>query len=126
MNRRRGVRAKAQSGLRIHVLDSLRGVEAEGLRVEVFRLGQRAEKRCSGRLGTDGALVDPALRGGGLEAGEYEVVFHLGEYYRGMEPEGSKPPFLESVTLRLGITDPKCFYDLPLRISRAGICMARV
>jgi len=126
MNRRRGVRTKAQAGLRIHVLDSLRGAVAEGLRVEVFRLGQRAAKRCSGRLGADGALADPALRGGGLEAGEYEVVFHLGEYYRRIEPGGSKPSFLESVTLRLGIADPKCFYDLPLRISPAGICMARV
>lgn len=126
MKRRRGVLPKAQAGLRIHVLDALRGAEAEGLRVEVFRLGQRAEKRCSGRLGTDGALVDPALGDGGLEAGEYEVVFHLGEYYRGTEPGGSKPPFLESVTLRFGIADPKRSYDLPLRINPAGICMAGV
>jgi 5-hydroxyisourate hydrolase len=126
LNRRRGARPKAQAGLRIHVLDALRGAEAEGLRVEVFRLGQRAEKRCSGRLGTDGALADPALSGGGLEAGEYEVVFHLGEYYRGTQRGGSKPSFLESVTLRLGIADPKCSYDLPLRINPAGICMAGV
>jgi 5-hydroxyisourate hydrolase len=126
MNRRRGARTNRQSGLRIHVLDSLRGAVAEGLRVEVFRLGQRAEKRCSGRLGTDGALVDAALLGRGLAAGEYEIVFHLGEYYRGTEREGSKPPFLESVTLRLGIADPKRSYDLPLRITPAGICMPGV
>ncbi len=126
MNRRHGACAGAQAGLRIQVLDAQRGAVAEGLRVEVFRLGQRAEKRCSGRLGTDGALVDPALLGGSLEAGEYEVVFHLGEYYRGVEPAGSKPPFLESVTLRLGIADPGCSYDLPLRIKPAGICMAGV
>ena len=126
MNRRRGELAKTRAGLRIHVLDMLRGVVAEGLRVEVFRLGHRAEKRYSGRLGSDGALDDPAVLDGGLEVGEYEVVFHLGEYYRGIKSGGSKAPFLESVTLRLGVADPKCLYDLPLRINPAGICMAGV
>lgn len=116
--------AGAQAGLRIHVLDSLRGVVAEGLWVEVFRLGRGAEKRCSGRLGVDGALVDPALHGKGFEAGEYEIVIHLGEYYRGLEPEESEHPFFECVTLRLEIADQGRPYDLPLRINPAGICMA--
>ena len=125
MTPRRRKRA-VQAGLRIHVRDVLRGTVAEGLRVEVFRLGQGAEKRCSGRLGTDGALVDPALRRPSLEAGEYEVVFHLGEYYRGTEATGASAPVLESVTLRLGIADPKRAYELPLRINPFGICMPGV
>ncbi|HEV8096827.1 MAG TPA: hydroxyisourate hydrolase [Burkholderiales bacterium] len=108
------------AGLRIEVLDALRGAVAEGLRVEIFRLGQDAEKRCSSRLGTDGALVDAAL-----DVGEYEIVFHLGEYYRAVD-RGSRQPLLESVTLRLGIGDPQCSYDLPLRISPSGICMPGV
>lgn len=116
--------AGTQAGLRIHVLDSLRGDVAEGLRVEVFRLGRGAEKRCSGRLGGDGALVDPALQGNGFEAGEYEIVFHLGEYYRDLEREESKLPFFESVTLRLEIADQGSPYNLPLRINPVGICMA--
>jgi 5-hydroxyisourate hydrolase-like protein (transthyretin family) len=126
VKRRRAAHAKPHSGLRIHVLDALRGSTAEGLRVEVFRLGQMAAKRCSGRLGPDGALDDPALFGSGLESGEYEIVFHLGEYYRELGSEGSTPSFLESVTLRLGIADPAYSYDLPLRINPAGICMAGV
>jgi 5-hydroxyisourate hydrolase len=115
-----------QAGLRIHVQDVLRGTVAEGLRVEVFRLGQAAEKRCSGRLGTNGALVDRALRRPRLKAGEYEVVFHLGEYYSGIEAAGVSAPVLESVTLRLGITDTKRAYELPLRINPFGICMPGV
>lgn len=114
------LRTSARPGLRIEVLDALRGAVAEGLRVEIFRLGQDAEKRCSGRLGTDGALVDRAL-----EAGEYEIVFHLGEYYRAID-RGSRQPVLESVTLRLGIADTKCAYELPLRINPFGICMPGV
>jgi 5-hydroxyisourate hydrolase len=122
MKPRRRKRA-VQAGLRIHVQDVLRGTVAEGLRVEVFRLGQAAEKRCSGTLGTNGTLVDPALRRPGFGAGEYEVVFHLGEYYRGIELAATRAPVLESVTLRLGIADTKCAYELPLRINPFGICM---
>ena len=118
------MRPRAQAGLRIHVLDALRGSVAEGMLVEVFRLGQRAEKRCSGRLGADGELVDAALYGDRLDMGEYEVVLHLGEYYRGIEHDGSNPLILESVTLRLGIDAPGHCYELPMRINPSGICMA--
>jgi 5-hydroxyisourate hydrolase len=126
MSRRRGALARPKAGLRIHVLDTLRGAAAEGLRVEVFRLGQGAEKCCSGRVGTDGALAGAALRGDSLGAGEYEVVFHLGEYYRGIGTGGSPPPVLESVTLRLGIADAERSYELPLHIKPSGICMPGV
>jgi 5-hydroxyisourate hydrolase len=118
----RGLPNSAQPGLRIRVFDTLRGAAAEGLRVELFRLGQGAEKRGSARLGADGALVDWPL-----DAGEYEVVVHLGEYYRrGIKDDGSRQPFLESVTLRLGIADPRSSCDLPLRIAPFGICMPGV
>jgi 5-hydroxyisourate hydrolase-like protein (transthyretin family) len=113
-----GLRTEAQPGLRIRVFDALRDAAADGLRVEVFRLGQDAEKRCSGRIGSDGALVDPDLHGG-----EYEVVVHLGEYYRGFADGRARDSFLESVTLRLCIADPQRSCELPLRITPAGICM---
>jgi 5-hydroxyisourate hydrolase len=120
------MRPRAQSGLRIHVLDALSGTEAEGLRVEVFRLGQRAEKRCSGRLGADGVLADAALCAVGLESGEYEIVFHLGEYYRVMGCGDAAPPCLQSVTLRLAIADSLSSCEMPLRIKPGGICMVSV
>jgi 5-hydroxyisourate hydrolase len=110
--------AEARPGLRIEVFDTLRAAVAEGLRIEVFRLGQDAEKRCSGRIGADGALVDP-----GLDAGEYEVVVHLGEYYRGLADARPAPSFLESVTLRLCIADAQRSCDVPLRITPSGVCM---
>jgi 5-hydroxyisourate hydrolase len=113
----------ARASLRIHVLDSARGAVAEGLLVEVLRLGQDAEKRFSGRLGADGRPVDPDRRASRLEPGEYEVVFHLGDYYRARGVDGLGPSVLQSVTLRLGIADAQLAYDLPLRISPSGIRM---
>jgi len=112
----RGLPTEVQPGLRIRVFDAMREEAADGLRVEVFRLGQGAEKRCSGRIGADGVLVDS-----GLHAGEYEVVVHLGEYYRRIAAERS---FLESVTLRICIDDPRRPCDVPLRITQHGICIA--
>jgi 5-hydroxyisourate hydrolase len=126
MNRQHARRAGNNAGLRIHVLDTTRGTVAEGLRVEVFLLGKRAEKRCSGRVGPDGSLEDPALCRSRLVAGEYEVVFHVGEYFRGRKGNAPSAPLLEGVTLRLGIFEPDRAPDLPLRISPSGICMAGV
>ena len=100
------------------MFDSLRGACAEGLRVELFRLGRDAAKRCSVRLGSNGALGDPSL-----DAGEYEVEIHLGEYYGAIESADPARPFLQSVKLRLGIAEPHGSYDLSLRITPFGICM---
>lgn len=113
-----GLHTKAQPGLRVQVFDATREAVADGLRVEVFRLGQGAEKRCSGRIGPDGVLVDPDLH-----AGEYEVVVHLGEYYREVAREDAERSLLESVTLRLSIADPRRTCEVPLRITPHGICM---
>ncbi len=115
---KRGLQAEAQPGLRVHVLDARREAAADGLRIEVFRLGQGAEKRCSGRIGTDGLLVDPDLH-----AGEYEVVVRLGEYYRAAARDGAGASLLESVTLRLCVADANRSCDVPLRITPHGISM---
>lgn len=123
MNEQPARRARGDARLRIHVLDTVRGSVAEGLRVEIFLLGKGAEKRCSGRVGADGTMADPALGRMRLEAGEYAVVFHVGEYYRGIESGAPRAPLLEGVTLRLAISSPDRLHDLPLRISPSGICM---
>lgn len=126
MSETHGARAQARASLRIRVLDSLRGTDAEGLVIEIFRLGQGAEKRFSGKLGANGRLVDPESRASGLEPGEYEVAFHLGDYYRRLGGRGQVPPVLQSVTLRLKIVDASLACELPLRISPLGICMTGV
>ena len=113
-----GLQTEAQPGLRVHVFDAQRESVAEGLRVEVFRLGQDAEKRCSARIGATGVVADPDLH-----AGEYEVVIHLGEYYRAAAGDGADASLLESVTLRLYIADAQRSCDVPLRITPHGICM---
>lgn len=115
---KRGLPAEAQPGLRVHVFDVRREAAADGLRIEVFRLGQDAEKRCSGRIGLDGLLVDPDLH-----AGEYEVVIHLGEYYRRDDGINAGASLLESVTLRLCVADANRSCEVPLRITPHGICM---
>jgi 5-hydroxyisourate hydrolase-like protein (transthyretin family) len=117
----RSLPSEAQPSLRVHVFDVPREAAAAGLRVEIFRLGQDAQKRCSGRIGADGVLVDPELH-----AGEYEVVVHLGAYYRSTGNDCAAASLLESVTLRLCIADLQRSCDVSLRITPLGICMPGV
>ena len=112
-----------RAGLRIQVLDANLGTVAQGLRVDVFLLGQKAEKLCSGKVGPDGEVNDPTLTGARLAAGDYEVVFHVGDYYRALDRNAAPVPFLEDVTLRLGIHDSARCYYLPLEIGPSSFSM---
>ena len=72
--------------LRIEVLDATNNRAATGMRVDVFTLGARARKICGGVVDADGVVDAPVLATAPLAGGEYEVVFHIGEYFRGHEP----------------------------------------
>lgn len=86
--------------LSTHVLDVATGRPAGGVRVS---LGTRT-------LTTDdnGRIGD--LSNGGLEAGDYRLVFEIGLYF------GSAPHLFETVTLEVKITEAR-HYHVPLLIS---------
>lgn len=103
--------------LTTHVLDTVRGRPAAGMSVELFRLdggSRRALKTVE--TNADGRTDEPLLEGDGLEAGEYEIVFGVGEYFAGFE-NVSDPPFLGRVPVRFSLADPSAHYHVPLLTS---------
>ncbi len=103
--------------LTTHVLDTARGRPAAGMRLELARLsGGAREVLKAVRTNSDGRTDEPLLGQEEFETGEYEIVFHVGEYYAGAEGVPD-PPFLDRVPMRFGIADPLAHYHVPLLTS---------
>ena len=102
--------------LRIEVLDATSSRAATGMRVDVFTLGARARKICGGVVDADGVVDAPVLASEPLASGEYEVVFHIGEYFRGHAGFEASSPHLDTVPFRFATTGEQG-YVLPVRVS---------
>lgn len=115
----------SETGLAIHVVDATRGAVAAGLRVEVYFLGERAAKLCSGEVGAGGLVEDPVLASEAIVPGEYEIVFHVGEFYRKRSVAAAANPSLDAVPFRFGIANASQLCRLPVRVSPWGFAAGR-
>ncbi len=106
--------------LTTHVLDTAHGRPAAGMRIELFAAGRERGPLVSMRTDADGRCPGPLLEGAGLEAGVYELVFHIGTYFRDAGAALSDPPFLDVVTVRFGVADADGHYHVPLLVSPFG------
>lgn len=106
--------------LTTHVLDTAHGRAGAGIQVELYaadvgrRLVRTVTTNRDGR--TDAALAE----GDELEAGAWELVFHVGEYFRRAGVALPDPPFLDQVVIRVGIASPEAHYHVPLLVSPWG------
>ncbi len=107
------------SGISIHVVDVSRGIVAAGMRVEVERVSPARVPVCSGTIAPNGLLDEPAL-GARFDAGVFEAVFYVADYYRRASIKLPQVPFLEIVTYRFGVADPAQHYHLPFKVTPWG------
>jgi 5-hydroxyisourate hydrolase len=106
--------------LTTHVLDTARGCPAEGLRIELFRLEDGAPVHLRSLVtNADGRTDSPILPEDEFRVGEYELVFHAGDYLdrTGAPPED--PRFLDLVPIRFGMSEAT-HYHVPLLLSPFG------
>lgn len=107
------------TGLTTHVLDAAHGIPAEGLRIDLYRLdGEGREKLKTVTTNNDGRVDGgPLLIGDSFKAGQYELVFHAGDYLRGKGVVLPEPAFLDMIPIRFGIADESGHYHVPLLLS---------
>jgi 5-hydroxyisourate hydrolase len=109
------------AGLSTHVLDTSRGLPAAGVRVELHRLnGSSREPISEATTNAQGRTDAPLLTGERLEPGQYELTFHVGDYFTRAGVALSTPPFLDSVVVRVGLADASGHYHVPLLVSPYG------
>ncbi len=107
--------------LTTHVLDTTTGRPAAGLRIDLERIdGETRHRLASVATNADGRCDAPLLQGAQLVPGNYELLFHVGDYLRGLGLTLPEPLFLDLVPIRFGIAATDQHYHVPLLVSPFG------
>src|SRR5206468_1359754 len=99
-----------------HVLDTAAGRPAAGMKVVLTRLDGTPEAVAVAVTNADGRVDRPLLEGAAFAAGHYEIMFHVGDYFRARGVSLPEPPFLDLVPLRFGVAEDT-HYHVPLLVS---------
>ncbi|MDA0981841.1 MAG: hydroxyisourate hydrolase [Proteobacteria bacterium] len=101
--------------LSTHVLDTSGGEPAAGMKIELSILeGERWRALKSTITNSDGRTDAPLLEGAAFAPGQYQLVFHVAEFFRAQGQPLPEPPFLDRVPLRFGIADASANFHVPL------------
>ena len=106
-------------GLSTHVLDTMHGCPAAGMRVALYkRDGEAATLVKALVLNADGRTPDgPLYKDGELKNGTYRLVFDVAAYFKARGATLPEPNFLDRVTLDFGVADASQHYHVPLLVS---------
>ena len=104
--------------LTTHVLDTMNGCPAAGMRVALYRLdGDTPQLLRELALDADGRAGGPLLEDDEFQAGRYRLAFEVGAYFRARGAAFPEPVFLDRVPLDFGIADASSHYHVPLLAS---------
>jgi 5-hydroxyisourate hydrolase len=103
--------------LTTHVLDTLRGRPAQGIRIELLRLeGARWNALAVAATNADGRTDGPLLSGDALVAGKYRLEFHVADYFRSVNVDDAGK-FLDVVPVEFIVADADTACHVPLLVS---------
>jgi 5-hydroxyisourate hydrolase len=97
------------NSLTTHVLDTMRGCPAAGMKIEFWSLDQSKLLKTV-ETNSDGRTDTPLLAADEMNTGNYELVFHVGDYF-------DERRFLDRVPVRFVISDAAAKYHVPLLVS---------
>ncbi|MGL4438527.1 MAG: hydroxyisourate hydrolase [Bosea sp. (in: a-proteobacteria)] len=104
--------------LSTHVLDTVNGGPAKGVRITLHRIDGEARTGLKDVLtNADGRTDEPMLIGDTYKPGTYELSFHVGAYFAAHGTAQASPPFLDVVPIRFTIAEADGHYHVPLLCS---------
>jgi 5-hydroxyisourate hydrolase len=110
--------ARSMGKLTTHVLDTANGTPAAGMRIDfaaierdALRLVNTVYTNAEGRTGA------PLLSADVMTIGEFQLTFHVADYFRRQGAALPDPPFLNRVPIRFAIADVAAHYHVPLLCS---------
>lgn len=113
------------AGVTTHVIDTARGCGAGGMSIDVFRGTGSSRTRLSGHVTTaEGRTAEWLIGNGELEAGLYELEFHIAGYYRSVAAWSSEP-FFPAACVRFRVPSPITHLHIPLLLSPWGYTVYR-
>ena len=107
--------------LSTHVLDTARGVPAQGVVVDLHLLNSQGRLAIATAVtNADGRTDAPLIDADRVEPGIYELTFHVADYFRRAGVPLADPPFLDAVVIRVGLAEAGGRYHVPLLVSPYG------
>jgi 5-hydroxyisourate hydrolase len=109
----------ARSGpgsLSTHVLNTAEGIPAEGMAVELWRMDPAPVLVTTRRTNADGRTDAPMMAQADFIPGRYELRFAVAAYFR-TRGQGAELPYLDVVTLAVGLSADQGHYHVPLLCS---------
>ena len=105
--------------LSTHVLDTMNGCPAAGMKVTLQRLeGASVETLTTVTLNTDGRNAGgPLLDAGAMAVGRYRLLFDVAAYFRARGVVLPEPAFVDVVPIDFGISDAQGHYHVPLLVT---------
>ena len=104
--------------LTTHVLDTMNGCPAAGMRVALYRVDDAGTTLLRElALDHDGRAGGPLLQGADFAPGRYRLTFAVADYFRARGAALPDPAFLDVVPLDFGIADASTHYHVPLLAS---------
>lgn len=92
-----------------HILDSVSGKSAIGIRVQLVRFNKDSSTETLFDILSDneGRIVEEVS----VQEGEYELIFHLADYFPG------DPAIVKTAVIRFSMSDKQKRYHMPLMLS---------
>ena len=106
--------------LTTHVLDTAHGCPAANVQIDLYRIDNGHHLLRSAKTNEDGRCLAALLPENEFRAGEYELIFHVGDYFAAIGETLPNPKFLDQIVLRFGIADEGQHYHVPLLVSPFG------
>lgn len=102
--------------LTVHALDTFHGSAAAGLRIDFSKLEGGSYKLVrTVTANANGRSDDPLLIGESYQAGDYELLLHVDEYFARKEAKLPTPPFLSKVPVRIRVVNIAERIHLPIQ-----------
>ena len=107
---------KVHGRLSTHVLDTCNGIPARGVKIELWELSANGDRRmiASTQTNHDGRTDQPLIGDRPVPIGQYELHFHIGDYFARAGMRQADPPFLDVVPIRFAVAEPEGHYHVPL------------
>ena len=102
--------------LTTHILDTANGIPAAGIDIRLFALDGGRELKAAAVTNADGRCEHPLLMDELLVAGEYELEFDIGPYFKALGSVIAEPAFLDTVIVRFSVSADER-YHVPLLVS---------
>lgn len=106
--------------LTTHVLDTARGVPAEGIKIELYRLNGDRTLIATTTTNDDGRTNSPILPADDFATGKYELVFFCSDYLESHDLSHGELKFLGEIPIRFAMDDADAHYHVPLLLSPFG------